>query len=148
MPRQPLKLRPSRCVPHIPVAIIPSAYQPCPIWAPGHATDPGRELTARPAPRARCRCHIPHLHSLQIGSAGQVLPVWTPGHTIEEGVGAVEVPQDLQTGPGGWIPESYGTIRAGTGEQAVIETPRQAAHRQAMAPPHPSTPPTGPLPQA
>src|SRR6266516_694934 len=123
MPRQPLKLRPIRCVPHIHVAIITPADQPCPIWAPGHATDPGRELTARPAPQARCRCHIPHLHSLQIGSAGQVLPIWTPGHTIEEGVGVVEVPQDLHTGPSGWIPESYGTIPAGTGEQAVIGTP-------------------------
>src|SRR5437016_11743235 len=114
MPRQPLQQPAIRGVPHIHMAIITPADQPCPIWAPGHATDPGRELTARPALGACCRrcwrCHIPYLYSMQIGSAGQLLPVWTPGHTIEESVAVVEVPQDLGTGPGGWIPEAYGTL--------------------------------------
>src|SRR6266567_2953480 len=167
MPRQPLKLRPIRCVPHIHVAIITSSDQPCPIWAPGHATDPGRELTARPAPRGRCRCHIPHLHSLQIGSAGQVLPVWTPGHTIEEGVGVVEVPQNLHTGPGGWIPESYGTmtlqhrpqcallaipqpnscVPTTTGQRASIRTPGQGLHPFGMLLKRLETASTGQVPQ-
>src|SRR6266516_5876121 len=131
MPRQPLQQPAIRGVPHIHMAIITPSDQPCPIWAEGHTTDPGRELTARPALGARCP--FPHEHALQIGSAGQPLPVRTPGHTIEEGVGVVGVPEDLDTGPGGWIPEAYGTIPAGTGEQAVIGTPGQAVHRQAMA---------------
>src|SRR6266705_6869713 len=99
MPRQPLQQPAIRGVPHIHMAIITPADQPFPIRAPGHATDPGRELTARPALGACCRCHIPHLYSMQMGSAGQLLPVWTPGHTIEEIVGVVEVPQDLGTAP-------------------------------------------------
>src|SRR5207237_9797977 len=130
MPRQPLAQPAIRCIPHIHVAIITPADQPCPIWAPGHATDPGRELMARPALRARCRCHLPHLHSLQIGSAGQVLPVWTPGHTIAEGVGVVGVPEDLDTGAVGWIPAAYGTIPAVTGEQAGIVPPVHPVPRQ------------------
>src|SRR5436309_385388 len=133
MPRKPQALAAIGGVPNIHVAVITPPGQPFPIRAPGHATDPGRELTARPALGVCCRCHIPHLHSTQIGSAGQLLPVWTPGHTIEESVGVVEVPQDLDTGPGGWIPESYGTIPAGTGEQAVIGAPCEAVHSQAMA---------------
>src|SRR6266849_10465816 len=86
MPRQPLELCPIRCVPHIHVAIITPADQPCPIGAEGHATDPGRELIAGPALGARCRCHIPYLHTLQKGSVGQPLPVWTPGYPGENSV--------------------------------------------------------------
>src|SRR5207237_2805132 len=115
-----------------------------PILNPGNATDPARELTADPALGALR--HAPHLQATHIGSTGQEVPVRTPGHAIEEGVGVVEVPQDLDTGPGGWIPESDGTIPAGTGEEAIIGTPGQAVHSHAMAAQHASRPHTCHLP--
>src|SRR5207302_3693153 len=80
--------------------------------------------------------HIPHLHSMQIGSAGKPLPIGTPGHTGEAGLGVVEVPQDLDTGAGGWVPQPNGTIPPGTCEQAAIWTPRDAVHNPAMAAQH------------
>src|SRR5260221_11564918 len=115
--------------------MVPPADQPRPVRTPGHAMDPGRELTAHPAWGARG--HIPHLQSTHIGSAGQEVPVRTPGHAIEEGVGVVEVPQDLDTGPGGWLPEPNGIVPPGTCEPAAIGTPPHAVHGPAMATQHP-----------
>src|SRR5947209_5477739 len=146
MPRQPQQLRPIRCVPHIHVAIITPADQPRPVRTPGHATDPGRELAAQPALGARR--HIPHQDALQNSSAGQALPVRTPGHPIEEGVGVVEVPENLDTGPGGWLPEPDSIIPPGTGQPTPIGTPPHAGHGPAMPAPHFECRPTARLPEA
>src|SRR2546427_6151229 len=111
MPRQLQQLRATRGVPQVYIAIIASTGQARAIRAPGHAPEPGR--VRLPDPTAAARCHIPHLHSMQIGSAGQPLPVWTPRHAIELGVSRVEVPNDLETGARGRVPEPDGTIPPG-----------------------------------
>src|SRR2546426_5348521 len=85
--------------------------------------------------------------ALQNGSAGQKLSIGTPGHTEEGGLGVVEVPQDLDTGAGGWVPEPDGIIPPGTGQQAAIGTPPHAVHAPAMAAQHPGQRRTGHLPE-
>src|SRR5258708_32243560 len=82
---------------------------------------------------------------MQMGSAGQPLPVWTPLHAIEDGVGVVEVPQDLDTVPGSWVPQPDGTIPPATGEPAAIGTPPHAVHDPAMATDPPACRATGPI---
>ena len=125
MPHQPQQLRAIRAVPQVDVAIIAPADHPRAIRAPGHATEPGR--VRLPDPTAAC-CHIPHLQSMLRGSAGQQLPVWTPRHAIEEGVSSVGVPNDLDTGARGWVPEPDGTLPPATGQPAAIRTPSHAVY--------------------
>ncbi len=126
MPQQPQQLRAIRGVPQVDVAIIAPADYPRAIGAPGHATDPGR--VRLPDPTAASCCHIPHLQSMLRGSAGQQLPVWTPRHAIEEGVSRVGVPNDLDTGARGRVPEPDGTLPPATGEPAAIRTPSHAVY--------------------
>ncbi len=92
------------------------------------------------------RGHVPHQHALQKGAAGQEVSIGTPGHTGEDGLGVVEVQQDLDTGPGGWVPQPDGMIPPATGEQAAIGTPRHAVHGPAMAAQHSGQRRTGHLP--
>src|SRR2546426_8590033 len=66
--------------------------------------------------------------ALQNGSAGQKLSIGTPGHTEEGGLGVVEVPQDLDTGAGGWVPEPDGIIPPGTGQQDRKSTRLNSSH--------------------
>src|SRR5438270_8435958 len=134
MPRQPQELRATPGVPHIDVAIFAPADQPRPIGTPGHPTEKGWVRTTRQAVGAGC--HLPYQHALQHGAAGQKLSIGTPGHSVEDGVGVVEVPQDLHAGPGGWVPEPNGTIPPGTCQQTSIRTPRDAVDAPAMPTQH------------
>src|SRR5260221_5376782 len=130
MPRQPQELRATLGVPHIDVAILAPTRQARAIATRGHPTRPGWVHTTRPAVGAGC--HVPYQHALQHGAAGQPLPIGTPGHAEEEGLGVVEVPDDLDTVPGGWVPQPNGIIPPGTCQQASIRTPRDAEDGPAM----------------
>src|SRR5258708_16843544 len=130
MPLQPQLLRATPGVPHIDVAITAPADQLRAIRAPGHATGPGWVRTTHP-PWVRLG-HVPHQHALQQGSAGQKLSIGTPGDAVEDGLGVLEVPQDLDTGAGSWVPQPDGTLPPGTCEQAAIGTPPHAVHEPAM----------------
>src|SRR5258708_39068255 len=104
---------------------------PRPIRFPVLGVDPVRELP--PLPAWVARFHIPPHPSMQIGSAGQPLPVWAPLHAIEDGVGVVEVPQDLDTGPGTWVPHPDGPTPPATGEPAASGPPPHALRDPASA---------------
>src|SRR5260370_14975494 len=136
MPRQPQELRATLGLPHIDVAILAPTNQVRAIGTPGHPTGPGWVHTTRPAVGAGG--HLPYQHALQHGAAGQPLPIGTPGHAIEEGLGVVQVPDDLDTTPGGWVPQPNGIIPPATGQQAAIRTPRDPVYAPAMPTPHPS----------
>src|SRR5260370_570714 len=116
MPRQPQELRPILGVPHIDVAILAPPNQACAIGTPGPPTGPGWVHTTRPAVGAGCP--PPYQHALQHGAAGQPLPIGTPGHAPEEGLGVVEVPDDLDTVPGGWVPQPTGIMPPATAQLA------------------------------
>ena len=45
----------------------------------------------------------------------------------------VEIADDLETAPGGWVPEPDGIIQAGTGQHASIGLPRNPVHDPAMS---------------
>src|SRR5262249_29638480 len=63
-------------------------------------------------------------------------PIGTPGQAPEESVGVVGVLQDLETIPGGWVPQSDSIIPPGTCPQASIGTPFHAVYNPAMATGH------------
>src|SRR5260221_12225815 len=142
--RQSQERRPIRGVPHIHVAIITPADQPRPVRTPGHATDPGHVRMTHP-PWVTLG-HVPHQHALQKGSAGQLLSIGTPGHAVKDGLGVVEVAEDLHTGAGSWVPQPDGIVPPATGQPAPIGTPRDAVHIPAMSAQHPGRRPTGHLP--
>src|SRR5438034_2405963 len=144
MSRQLLLLRAIGRIPQRDGAIITPAGHPRAIRAPGYAPEPGRVRTICPS-QGVCG-HIPHLHSTLKGAAGQQLSVWTPRHTIEDGVSGVGVPNDLETGAQGWVPEPDVTIRPATSQPAPIRTPCHAVYTPAMTAQHASRPPTGHLP--
>src|SRR6266567_2865326 len=135
-------------IPHEELPTVPAAAsraQPGAIPAPGHATDPGHLRTTHP-PWVMLG-HVPHQHALQKGSAGQKLSIGTPGHAGEDGLGVVEVPQDLDTDAGSGVPQPDGIIPPGTCESAAIGTPRDAVYVPAMPAQHPGRRRTGHIPE-
>src|SRR6266581_1281106 len=125
-------------------AIIAAAGQARAVRTPGHATDQGRVRTTYPPLGARH--HVPHLHPIQIAPTGKPAPIWTPSHGMEGVVGVVGVLEDLETGPGGWVPQPNGMVPPATGKILPIWTPSHSLHGQAMSVRYPGRRAVGHLP--
>src|SRR6266700_4183559 len=93
--------------------------------------------------------HIPQEH-LPTASApattGKPAAIWTPHHGMEGVVGVVGVLEDLETGPGGWVPQPNGMVPPATGKILPIWTPSHSLHGQAMSVRYPGRRAVGHLP--
>src|SRR5258707_205303 len=87
-------------------------------------------------PAAGTRCRIPHLHSTQISPPGQQTSTWPPGPALEDGVGSVRIPKQLQTSTRGRIPEPDGIVPPTAGQQSPVRTPRDPMHDPTMSTQH------------
>src|SRR6266567_2252088 len=144
MPSQPLEQRAVDCIPHVEAAIFATAGQACAVRSPGYVTDHSRVRAAHPT---LCACrHVPHLHPMHIAPAGKPPPIWTPGHAPEDVVWVVGVPLNLDTGPGGRVPQPDGIVPPATGQGLPIRTPCHSLHAQAMSAQHPGRRRAGHLP--
>ena len=113
------------------MAIVTPTDDPRAIGAEGQATDPCCVRAIHPPERASC--HVPDQHALQKGAPGQQVSIRTPGHPGEDGFGVVAVLQDLDTGPGDWVPQPDGMLPPSAGQQAAVGAPRDAVHAPAMS---------------
>src|SRR6266852_32395 len=87
-------------------------------------------------PAAGSRRCIPYLHSTQIAPAGQQTAIWTPVHALEDGVGSVRIPKQLQTSTRGRIPQPDGIVPPTAGQQLPVRTPRDPMHGPTMSTQH------------
>src|SRR5262245_9801800 len=117
---QPRHQRAVGGVPYIHSTIIAPTSDLAAVRAPGHGTNPGREIMRGPLWTAGD--HVPNQHPMPIGSAGQALPVGTPGYAVEVVAAILRVVKHLCACSGRNIPQPD-DIPLTAGQRAAIETP-------------------------